>query len=200
MSGTEGDAGGETAADVPAGDAAGDEPASAATEPEVTGAAGTAGLPEIGPSVAGPTGSVVYFPPRERYHDLLVALDGTGFPMLADLCGVDYLTHPGRQLPEGVVPQRFEVSVVLRSLERRQMVRVRVQVPEDDPEVPSAWDLYPGAEAMEREAYDMFGIRFAGHPDLTRILMPEDWEGHPLRKDYGVGRVPVQFKEAPGPR
>ena len=73
-------------------------------------------------------------------------------------------------------------------------------MPEADPAVDSLFDLYRGAEAMEREAYDMFGIRFAGHPDLTRILMPEDWEGHPLRKDYGVGRVPVQFKDAPGPR
>jgi len=73
-------------------------------------------------------------------------------------------------------------------------------VPEDEPVVPSLFDLYPGSEAMEREAFDMFGIVFANHPDMTRILMPEDWEGHPLRKDYAVGRVPVQFKEAPGPR
>ena len=90
--------------------------------------------------------------------------------------------------------------VNLLSLSMRQRVRIRVQVPESDPEVDSLFDVYPGTEAMEREAYDMMGIVFAGHPDLTRILMPEDWEGHPLRKDYGVGRVPVQFKEAPGPR
>ena len=77
---------------------------------------------------------------------------------------------------------------------------MRVQVKESDPVVDSLWDLYPGAEAMEREAFDMFGIAFSGHPDLTRILMPEDWEGYPLRKDYSVGRVPVQFKESPGPR
>ncbi len=142
----------------------------------------------------------VHFPTRERYHDLVADLRADGFALLADLCGVDYLTHPGRTLPEGVTPERFEVAVVLRSFTPARLVRVRVQVPEDDPTVASLWDLYPGAEAMEREAYDMFGIRFVGHPDLTRILMPEDWEGHPLRKDYGVGRVPVQFKEAPGPR
>ena len=90
--------------------------------------------------------------------------------------------------------------VNLLSLSQARRVRVRVQVPESDPTVPTLFDLYPGVEAMEREAYDLFGIVFAGHPDMTRILMPEDWEGHPLRKDYGVGRVPVQFKEAPGPR
>ncbi len=143
---------------------------------------------------------VVAFPTRERYHDLVAAYRTEGFELLADLCAVDYLTHPGRSLPDGVAPERFEVVVNLRSLSARRHVRIRVQVPEGDPVVPTLFDLYPGAEAMEREAFDMLGLRFSGHPDLTRILMPEDWEGHPLRKDYGVGRVPVQFKEAPGPR
>jgi NADH-quinone oxidoreductase subunit C len=120
--------------------------------------------------------------------------------MCADLCAVDYLGHPGRRLPEGVEPERFEVVVNLLSLSARRRVRVRVQVAEARPVVDSLFEVYPGTEAMEREAFDLIGIRFAGHPDLTRILMPEEWEGHPLRKDYGSGRVPVQFKEAPGPR
>jgi NADH-quinone oxidoreductase subunit C len=146
-----------------------------------------------------PTQEVAY-PSREHYVALVADYKANGFEMCADLCGVDYLTHPGRHLPDGVAPERFEVVVNLLSLSQARRVRVRVQVPESDAVVDSLFDLYPGTEAMEREAYDLFGIVFAGHPDMTRILMPEDWEGHPLRKDYGVGRVPVQFKEAPGPR
>jgi len=140
------------------------------------------------------------FPDRGDYLDVVRARRHEGFELCTDLCAVDYLLHPGRALPEATAPERFEVVVQLLSIEQRRRVRVRVQVPESDPTLGSLWDLYPGVEAMEREAFDMFGIRFTGHPDLTRILMPEDWEGHPLRKDYGVGRVPVQFKEAPGPR
>jgi NADH-quinone oxidoreductase subunit C len=156
-------------------------------------------LPEV-PRAAGRWTHEVAYPPRERYHELVAAYGASGFEQLSDLTAVDYLTHPGRSLPAGVTPLRFEVVANLLSLSLGRRVRVRVQVPEDDPTVDSLWDLYPGAEAMEREVFDFFGIRFDGHPDLTRILMPEDWEGHPLRKDYGVGRVPVQFKEAPGPR
>ena len=140
------------------------------------------------------------FPSRDTYHRMVAAFRAAGFEMCADLCAVDYLTHPGRTLPEGVNPERFEVVVNLLSLSMRQRVRIRVQVPESDPAVDSLFDVYPGTEAMERETYDLVGIVFNDHPDLTRILMPEDWEGYPLRKDYGVGRVPVQFKEAPGPR
>ena len=123
-----------------------------------------------------------------------------GYTVCLDVSAVDYLTHPGRSLPVGVVGERFEVVAILLSFERKERVRVRVQVPETDPVVASLYDLHPGSEAMEREVFDMFGITFEGHPDLTRILMPEDWEGHPLRKDYAVGRIPVQFKGAPGAR
>ena len=140
------------------------------------------------------------FPPRQTYKQMVVAFKDSGFETCSDLCAVDYLTHPGRALPDGVKAERFEVVVNLLSLSMRQRVRIRVQVPESDPTLDSITDVYPGTDAMEREAYDMLGVVFADHPDMTRILMPEDWEGHPLRKDYGVGRVPVQFKEAPGPR
>jgi NADH-quinone oxidoreductase subunit C len=152
------------------------------------------------PRWAGGRAEEVAFPPRERYHDLVAAYRQQGFEMCSDLCAVDYLVHPGRPLPEGITAERFEVVVNLLSLSSKRRARIRVQVPESDPNLPSIFDVYPGADAMEREAFDLLGIRFSGHPDLTRILMPEDWEGHPLRKDYGVGRVPVQFKEAPGPR
>ncbi len=142
----------------------------------------------------------VLFPTREQYLEVVTGLRDEGFETCADLCAVDYLAHPGRRLPDGVVAERFEVVVNLLSLSQVRRVRVRVQVPADDPTVATLFDLYPGTEAMEREAYDLMGMVFEGHPDMTRILLPEDWEGHPLRKDYGVGRVPVQFKGAPGPR
>jgi NADH-quinone oxidoreductase subunit C len=136
----------------------------------------------------------------EQYPKLVRAFKNAGFQMAIDVCGVDYLEQMDRPLPEGVVATRFEVVVNLLNMVKKERVRIRVQAGTDNPEVASLFDLYPGVEAMEREAYDMFGILFSKHPDMTRILMPEDWEGHPLRKDYGVGRVPVQFKEAPGPR
>lgn len=152
------------------------------------------------PSTLGVDGAQVLFVERDAYFGVVEQLRRDGFEMAVDVCAVDYLTHPGRDLPEGVSAERFEVVVNLLSLSRKERVRLRVQVPEHDPAVDSLYGLYPGTEAMEREVYDLMGIVFIGHPDLARILMPEDWEGHPLRKDYGVGRVPVQFKEAPGPR
>ncbi len=140
------------------------------------------------------------FPTREQYFTLVESFKNDGFEMCIDVCGVDYLLHADRPLPEGVAGTRFEVVTNLLSLSKRQRVRIRVQAGDHEPEVDSLFALYPGVEAMEREVFDLMGILFHGHPDLTRILMPEDWEGHPLRKDYGAGNVPVQFKEAPGPR
>ena len=131
---------------------------------------------------------------RADYLTVLRKFVADGFTMCADLCGVDYLTHPGRPLPAGIEPERFEVVLNLLSVANRSRIRLRVQVPEADCSLPSAYDVWPGCEAIEREAFDMFGISFSGHPDLSRILMPEDWDGHPLRKDYDVGRIPVQFK------
>ncbi|MFM8969395.1 MAG: NADH-quinone oxidoreductase subunit C, partial [Actinomycetota bacterium] len=133
---------------------------------------------------------------RGEWLPTLRACRAEGFEICVDLTAVDYLTHPGRALPEGVTPERFEVVANLLSVSARRRARLRVQVPESDATLASAYDVYPGTEAMEREVWDMFGISFDGHPDLTRILMPEDWEGHPLRKDHAQGQIPVQFKGA----
>lgn len=146
------------------------------------------------------SGQLVVHPDRSDYFAVVGALQDEGYQMCVDLCGVDYLLQPDRPVAPGVSAERFEVVVNLLSFVDRRRIRLRVQVPEDDATVPSLFELHPGTEAMEREAFDMFGILFTGHPDLTRILMPDDWEGHPLRKDYGIGRIPVQFKGAPPTR
>lgn len=132
----------------------------------------------------------------DQYLAVVKSLLADGFDVCVDVTGVDYLTHPTRSLPAGITPERFEVVVNLLSLQRRERIRLRVQVPESSPSLPSLFDVHPGTEAHERETFDMFGISFDGHPDMTRILMPEDWDGHPLRKDYSQGSIPVQFKGA----
>ncbi len=108
--------------------------------------------------------------------------------MMVDLTAVDYLR---------VRRVRFEVVVGLLSLQHNLRLRLLVPVPADDPIVPSLVPVYPGANFFERETFDMFGIIFKDHPDLTRILLPDDWVGHPLRKDFATGGVPVQFKSSP---
>ena len=131
---------------------------------------------------------------RETYLATAKAMLDDGYTMCVDLTAVDYSVSPERPLPEGVDPERFEVVANFLDMKNARRLRVRVQVPAGDATLPSLFDLHPGTEAMEREAFDMFGIAFSDHPDLTRILMPEDWDGHPLRKDYAVGEIPVQFK------
>ncbi len=141
-------------------------------------------------------GQVVIHPSRDGYLDAVKALTDDGYTMCVDLTAVDYLAFEARTLPEGMTAERFEVVVNFLDIAAGRRIRLRVQVPADDPTLPTLFDIHPGTEAMEREVFDMFGIAFTDHPDLTRILMPEDWEGHPLRKDYEVGSIPVQFKGA----
>jgi NADH-quinone oxidoreductase subunit C len=146
-------------------------------------------------------GQAVVHCPLDKYLELVTALKDDGFDMCVDVTAADYLeARDARVLPEAIAPERFELVVNLLSLQQRRRLRVRVQVPATEPTVPTLFPLYAGTEAMEREVFDMFGIVFDGHPDLTRILMPEDWEGHPLRKDYDQSRIPVQFKGAQAPR
>jgi NADH-quinone oxidoreductase subunit C len=165
------------------------------SEPDTTTGEQTAPQPEqrYGVPCSLSCGQVVIHPTRDTYVATVKQLLADGFETVSDLTAVDYLQFAGRTLPAGVAAERFEVVVNLLSYEKRERIRVRVQVPDDDPAVGTLFDMYPGTEAMEREVYDMFGIVFDGHPDLTRILMPEDWDGHPLRKDYEQGRIPVQF-------
>ena len=166
------------------------------TDVELDESGGAPAGPDLlhGVPVTSSRGQVVLHPQRDGYLELMRTLADEGYAMCVDLCAVDYLEHPGRALPDGVNAERFEVAVNLLDITARRRIRVRVQLPSDDPRMPSLFDLHPGTEAMEREAFDMFGITFDDHPDLTRILMPEDWIGHPLRKDYEMGRIPVQFK------
>ena len=149
-----------------------------------------------GVAVTRPRGETVLHPSREQLLDVVRALRSDGFWMCVDVCGVDYLTHPHRTLPPGVEAERFEVVAGFLDHGGARRARVRTQVPQDDPTCPSLFAIHPGVEALEREVFDMFGIVFGGHPDMTRILMPEDWVGHPLRKDYSIGAIPVQFKAA----
>lgn len=173
---------------------------SGAPDPAPTGDPTPAPLTVHGLPTVDVRGRMVVHTDVARYLGLLTALHADGYLFCADLCAVDQLTNTDRTLPEGVEPQRFEVVVTLRDLVAHRHLRVRCQVPEADTRVPTAFQLWPGTEAMEREAYDLMGIVFDDHPDLTRILLPDDWEGHPLRKDLAPGRVPVQFRAAPSTR
>ncbi len=134
----------------------------------------------------------------ERHGDLSVTLTGAAYfaaaellrdtPELAytfleNLCGVDYL---GRD-------PRFEVVTHLVSIKHLHRICLKVGAPEANPQVPSLTPLFPTANYQERETFDLLGINFAGHPSLTRILLPDDWVGYPLRKDHPLGDEEVAF-------
>jgi NADH-quinone oxidoreductase subunit C len=140
-------------------------------------------------SVVSGDGMPTLYVAREQLVETCRALRDTpelGFAFLADLLPVDYLPRE----------PRFEIVYLLASLgvagfgDTPKRLRVKVRLPGEDPTVPSVRTVWPAAGWSEREAYDLFGIHVSGHPDLRRILMPEDWEGFPLRKDY-----PVQIKQ-----
>ncbi len=131
----------------------------------------------------------------DRWLELALELLADGWNMCLDVTAVDYLTYAGRrQLPEGIVAERFEVVALFMSHQRAERIRAKAQVSAEDPTIASLYAVYPGIDYLEREVYDLMGIIFEGHPDLSRILMPEGWQGHPLRKDYAVNAIPVQFK------
>jgi len=124
-------------------------------------------------------GELTIVVPREhlrRAAEFLRSDPELQFTFLSDVAGVD-------RFP---MEPRFEVNYHLMSLARRERLRLKVCIAGSDPVVESVTSVWPGADWHEREIFDLFGVRFEGHPDLRRILMPEDWEGHPLRKDYPV--------------
>ena len=126
--------------------------------------------------------------------------------MLSDLTAVHWPAGKRREAAQettgwpayeiGSDEGRIEVDYIVRSLEHNHVFRIRTSVADDLPILPSATAVYRSANFMEREVYDMFGIEFTGHPDLRRIHMPDEWQGHPLRKDYPLGGVEVQYKGA----
>ncbi|KJV40800.1 NADH-quinone oxidoreductase subunit C [Brevundimonas sp. KM4] len=131
-------------------------------------------------------GELTLVAPRERIVEVLTTLrDQFGFQQLLDLCGVDY---PDRK-------ERFEVVYHLLSMTRNARLRVKVSTDETQP-VPSVISAYPAANWFEREAYDMYGMLFSGHPDMRRLLTDYGFEGHPLRKDFPMtGYVEVRYDE-----
>ena len=122
----------------------------------------------------------------EEYKKLVESLHSENYEMMVDLTVVDWFRKK---------EPRFEVVVQFLSISKNQRKTIKVFVDDEDLSISSITDIYPSANFYEREAFDMFGINFLEHPDLTRILMPDDWNGHPLRKNYGSGRIPVQFKK-----
>jgi NADH-quinone oxidoreductase subunit C len=140
-------------------------------------------------------GEITFYVAREHLSAMLWTVrddPSLRFELASSISGVDY--GPG-------VPRRLHVVYELTSMTYRRRIRLEVAVDVEDPHIPSAVATYPTADWHEREAWDMFGIIFDGHPGLTRIMMPDDWEGHPQRKDYPLGGIPVEYKgaEIPAP-
>ena len=135
-------------------------------------------------------GELTWFVPRERLTDVVKALRDDAqlrFEFCASVSGVHYPSDAGAEL---------HVVYHLQSFTHNRRLRIETTCPDADAHVPSVVATYPAADWHEREAWDMFGIIFDGHPALTRILMPDDWVGHPQRKDYPLGGIPIEYKGA----
>jgi NADH-quinone oxidoreductase subunit C len=142
--------------------------------------------------VGGHRGEVVVELERERLVEVCTWLRDTpaaSFRLLASITGIDYLKYDDR-------PERLCADYNLYSFDHNVRIRLKVRVTVEDPHIPSVTGVWPAANFMEREAYDFFGIRFDGHPNLVRIQMPEDWKGYPQRKDYPLGGVDVDYIDA----
>ena len=124
----------------------------------------------------------------DEYLEKVESIKNDGYEMMVDLTAVDWYR---KREP------RFQLVVNFLSVSKNSRIILNVNVQDEELKVPSICEIYPSANFYEREVFDMFGIEFENHPELTRILMPDDWEGNHLRKDYGTGRIPFQFKNAP---
>ncbi len=139
-------------------------------------------------------GELTLYVARERLFELCRTLrddPSLRFELCSSVSGVDYGSADDTD-----VPQRLHVVYHLLSMTYRRRIRLEVALDVEDARVPRVVAVYPTADWHERETWDMFGIVFDGHPGLTRILMPDDWDGHPQRKDYPLGGIPVEYKGA----
>ena len=135
-------------------------------------------------------GEITFHVAREHLQSLVRHLRDDAhlrFEFCSSVSGVHYPTDTGQEL---------HAVYHLQSMTHNRRIRLEVSAPDGDPHIPSVVATYPTADWHERETYDMFGIVFDGHPALTRILMPDDWPGHPQRKDYPLGGIPVEYKGA----
>lgn len=139
---------------------------------------------EYGTQASEQRGEVTLVIPSEKIVAACQQVRALGFEQLSTMTAVDYWPHED---------PRFHVLYQFTSLSLHLSLRFRVWVPGVNPSLPTITSVYRNADWRERELWDMFGIKFAGHPDLRRILMPADWEGHPLRKDYPLGYEEPQF-------
>ncbi len=138
-------------------------------------------------------GEITFFVRREHLRSVAQTLrdePGLRFEVCHSVSGVHYPDDRGREL---------HAVLHLLSMTHKRRIRLEVTCPTDDPHVPSVTGVWPAADWHERETWDMFGIVFDDHPSLTRILMPDDWPGHPQRKDYPLGGIPVEYKGATTP-